>query len=237
MIAPIRSNVRTSDLPPLQNGDRLDAQEFCRRWDVTPQLKHAELIGGEVYMNPPVSAGAHGKPHWQMNFWLGNYVVATDGLETISESSVHFGPQDLPQPDALLRIKEQFGGTSRMVHQELHGTPELIVEVAASCASYDLHNKKEQYSSHGVQEYLVWVVRERKFVWFHLENGDFAQLPQAKNGVIKSQIFPGLWLDTKAMLADNWPKILETLRRGMETDDYRVFAANLKSQLRKKRKS
>src|SRR3982751_2057110 len=101
MIARRETN-SNSRIPRLQNGDRLDAKEFCRRWEVTPQLKHAELIGGEVFMNPPISAGDHGKPHWQMAFWLGHYVVATEGLETISESSVHFGPRDLPQPDALL---------------------------------------------------------------------------------------------------------------------------------------
>lgn len=188
-------------------------------------------------MNPPISAGAHGIPHGQIIVWLGHYALATLGVEIVSESSVHFGPDDLPQPDALLRIKDQFGGTSRMVRRELHGVPELIIEVAASSASYDLFIKKQRYAEHGVKEYLVWVVLERRFVWFALDSGNYVELPQARNGVIKSNIFPGLWLDTKGMLADNWPKILGTLRQGMETPEYVEFAAKLKSLRRKNRKS
>jgi len=43
------------------------------------------------------------------------------------------------------------------------GTPELLVEVAASSASYDLHDKLTSLPAHGVQEYIVWRVYDR--VW------------------------------------------------------------------------
>lgn len=237
MIAVGKSTTRFGNLPPLQHGDRLTAKEFCRRWDVTPHLKHAELIGGQVYMNPPISAGSHGVPHGQVIIWLGQYALPTLGVEVISESSIHFGPDNLPQPDALLRIKDQFGGTSRMIRQELHGPPELIVEVAASSAAYDLFEKKQMYALQGVQEYLVWVIHERKFVWFVLGGKAYVEQECSRAGVIKSQVFPGLWLDTKGMLADNWPQVLTTLKQGMESPAYLEFAAKLKCQNRKKRKS
>ena len=235
MIAPTNSINRRTDLPPLQNGDRLDAKEFCRRWDGTPGLKRAELIGGQVYMNPPVSE-SHGGPHWDLSFWIGHYVVATEGLKATSDTSVQFGPQDMPQPDVVVRIKEQYGGKSHLVDGMLHGVPEFLIEVAASSAAYDLYVKKQLYAAQGVQEYLVHAVHERKFVWFSLESGAYSELLPAKNGVIRSLVFPGLWLDTKAMLANNWPKILETLRHGMATEEYREFAVKLKAQSRKKRK-
>ncbi len=224
-------------LPPLNNGDRLNAAEFCRRWEAMPNLKRAELIGGQVYMNPPVSAGSHGIPHGQILYWLGHYSATTDGVEYIPESSVHFGPQDLPQPDAILRIKDRFGGTSHLVDNELHGAPEFVVEIAASSASYDLFDKKQRYRENGVQEYLVWVVHERRFVWFALESTGYVELAQPRNGIIKSRVFPGLWLDTKGMLANNWPKFLATAKSGMESPEYIEFAKTLKSQGRKKRKS
>ncbi len=227
----------TSVIPPLSNGDRLTAKEFCRRWDAMPELKHAELIGGQVYVNPPISAGSHGIPQGNILVWLWHYAVATEGVQQISESSVHFGPQDLPQPDVQLRVKDQFGGASRLVRGELHGAPELIVEVAASSAKHNLQIKKPRYAKHGVQEYLVWIVREKRFVWFALEAGEYVELPASRSGILKSRVFPGLWLDSKGLLADNWPKILGTLRKGMETPEYLEFAANLKSQHRKKRKS
>ncbi|MGA7234635.1 MAG: hypothetical protein WBY44_03075 [Bryobacteraceae bacterium] len=41
--------------PPLRNGDHLTSDEFMRRWEAMPNLKHAELIDGIVYMPYPVS--------------------------------------------------------------------------------------------------------------------------------------------------------------------------------------
>ena len=35
---------------PLHDGDRLTRDEFLRRWEAMPNLKHAELIDGVVYM-------------------------------------------------------------------------------------------------------------------------------------------------------------------------------------------
>lgn len=236
MIAPSDYKSAT-DIPLLTNGDRLTAKEFCRRWDAMPELKHAELIGGQVYMNPPISAGSHGIPHGQIIVWLGHYSMVTNGVELISESSVHFGPVDLPQPDVMMRVKDRFGGTSRLIRDELHGAPELIVEVSSSSAKYDLQIKKPRYAEHGVQEYLVWVVREKRFIWFSLEAGEYVELTASRGGILKSRVFPGLWLDSKGLLADNWPKILGTLRKGMESVEYLEFATKLKSQQRKKRKS
>ena len=183
-----RSSLSADQTPPLSNGDRLTATEFTRRWDNMPGLKHAELIGGQVYVNPPVSAGSHGIPHGQIMYWLGHYAVATEGVEFITESTVHFGLDDLPQPDAILRIQDRFGGTSRLVSDDLHGAPELVVEIAASSASYDLFDKQQRYLENGVQEYLVWVVYERRFVWFALDSTRYVQLKPARNGILKSQV-------------------------------------------------
>src|SRR5205085_10309023 len=120
--------------------------------------------------------------------------------------------------------------------KKLYGVTELIVEVSASSTSYDLHDKKDRYASQGVPEYLVWVVYEKRFVWFALQNGVYVELEQSRGGVIKSRVFPGLWLDTKGMLADNWPKILATLRKGMESPEYVEFSKRLKARRRQKRK-
>lgn len=188
-------------------------------------------------MNPPVSAGFQGRPHDHILFWLAQYAVATEGLEFFSDSSVHLGELDLPQPDGILRIKDRFGGTSQLLKGELHGAPELVVEIAASSAAYDLFEKKQSYQENAIQEYLVWVVHEDRFVWFSLSSDGYAELNPARNGVIKSQVFPGLWLDTKAMLAGNWPKILATAKNGIESEEYLGFAAKLKTQGRRKRKS
>jgi len=237
MIAPSRLQSPQSNLP-LRNGDRLDAEEFCRRWDFTPNLKHAELIGGQVFMNPPISAGSHGVPHVDILGWLWNYAGRTPGTQAISESSVHFGPKDLPQPDAMLRIREESGGTSFLKQEELYGTPELIVEVAARAAAYDLFDKKQAYLRYSVPEYLVWIVYEQKFVWFELREEQYVQRSANRSGVLTSAVFPGLWLDTRAILAQNQKRLLGTLQKGLDSPEHAEFVTKLKSLARKhKRKN
>jgi Uma2 family endonuclease len=47
-----------------------------------------------------------------------------------------------------------------------------VAEVAASTASYDLHDKLEEYERIGVREYIVWRVRENAINWFVREQGE-----------------------------------------------------------------
>lgn len=49
-------------VPPLQPGDHLTRDEFERRFDATPGLKHAELIEGVVYMAPALRFDLHAEP-------------------------------------------------------------------------------------------------------------------------------------------------------------------------------
>lgn len=50
------------------------------------------------------------------------------------------------QPDALLRLETAQGGGSRVTTDAyLEGPPELVVEIAASSAAYDLHDKRRVY--------------------------------------------------------------------------------------------
>ena len=65
------------------------------------------------------------------------------------------------QPDAMLFRLETMGGQCRIANDDfLEGPPELIVEVAASSASYDMHSKRHVYRRNGVQEYLVLLTLE-----------------------------------------------------------------------------
>src|SRR5437762_7156805 len=88
-------------LPLLQNGDHLSAAEFLRRYEAMPEVKKAELINGIVYMASPVRHDQHGKPDNLVQTWLGNYSIATPGVESASNSTTRLAPDDVPQPDGL----------------------------------------------------------------------------------------------------------------------------------------
>src|SRR5437868_1986062 len=96
-------------LPPLlRDDDRLTRDEFLRRWEAMPGLKHAELIDGIVYMPSPVSR-KHSDFHSAIDNWLGHYAVRTPGWRSGLEGT-WLMKEDAPQPDITLRILPEYGG-------------------------------------------------------------------------------------------------------------------------------
>jgi Uma2 family endonuclease len=219
-------------IPPLENGDKLTQAEFERRYHTMPQQKKAELIEGTVYMASPVRAKSHGKPHTHIMTWLGNYEVATPGVEALDNTTVRLDADNEPQPDALLRIKT--GGQSTISEDDyVEGAPELIVEIAASSASYDLHEKLRVYRRNQVQEYLVWRVYERKFDWLKLKVGEYIQIEPNADGIICSEIFPGLWLDINALLTGDLAQVLAVLQQGLSSEAHQNFLQELSGEARR----
>jgi Uma2 family endonuclease len=94
------------------------------------------------------------------------------------------------------------------------GAPELVVEVAASSASYDLHDKMEAYRLAGVPAYVVWRTVDRMIDWFRLRDGEYVRVEPDEDGVIESEAFPGLRLDLPAMIAGDRRRLLFALGIG-----------------------
>jgi Uma2 family endonuclease len=184
----------------LEPGDHLTRDEFERRYDAMPGLKKAELIGGVVYMPSPVRVRRHGGPQAYLITWLGTYRLRTPGVLVIANTSARLDLENMPQPDAAMLIEPACGGRARIDDDDyLEGAPELVAEVAASTASFDLHTKLRLYERAGAQEYLVWRVRDRAIDWFVLRPGGYERLPMRAAGIYYSEVLPGLWLDAQAM--------------------------------------
>ncbi|NET57988.1 MAG: Uma2 family endonuclease [Symploca sp. SIO2E6] len=201
-------------IPSLENGDQLTRLEFETRYHGMPHLKKAELIEGIVYMGSPLRIEQHGNPHAHIITWLGIYEAATPGVQTGDNCTVILDAENEPQPDALLRIKES-GQSTISEDGYVEGAPELIVEIAASTVSIDLRDKQRAYQRNQVQEYLVWRVYDQQFDWFRLRGGKYIKLQPDEQGIIKSEIYPGLWLDVNALLSGNLAKVLEVLQQGI----------------------
>ncbi|MEB3122559.1 MAG: Uma2 family endonuclease [Snowella sp.] len=203
-------------IPRLENGDKLTRSEFERRYHAMPNLKKAELIESIVYiMASPLRINQHGEPHAQIITWLGWYQAFTPNLQLGDNCTVRLDPDNEPQPDALLRIKN--GGQSTISEDGyVEGAPELIVEIAASTVSLDLHQKLNVYRRNQVQEYLVWRVNDGELDWFRLTNEEYIKLEPNADGVICSQIFSGLCLDKTALLTGDLAKVLKVLQVGTE---------------------
>jgi len=221
-----RAIASTLTLPPLENGDQLTRIEFERRYHAMSQVKKAELIEGIVYMASPLRLKKHGEPHARIMTWLGTYWAATPGVGLADNTTVRLDTDNEPQPDALLRI--EVGGQSCISDDDyVEGAPELIVEIAASTASIDLHDKLNVYRRNQVQEYLVWRVYDRQFDWFRLQEGDYIQLESNVDGMMCSEIFPGLWLEPSALLTGDLARVLAVVQQGITTAAHHAFVENL----------
>ncbi|MEO1211134.1 MAG: Uma2 family endonuclease [Cyanobacteria bacterium J06638_20] len=218
-------------VPWLENGDRLTRTEFEHRYAHMPHLKKAELIEGVVCMPAALRYRRHGRPHALIMGWLITYEASTPGIEAADNSTIRLDPDNEPQPDALLRIQQECGGQSFISDDDyLEGAPELIVEIAASSASYDLYDKLNAYRRNGVQEYLVWLVQDREFRWYQLKNERYIlQTPNAE-GVLTSTLFLGLWLNETALLSGDLAAVLETLKKGIAASEHHMFVQQLQSK-------
>jgi Uma2 family endonuclease len=222
--------------PLLEQGDRLTRPEFELRYEAMPELKKAELIEGIVYMGSPVKH-KHGQPHGQIMAWLGVYAAATAGTEVSDNTTIRLDEDNEPQPDACLRILEEYGGQSYVDEDDyLSGTPELIAEIVSSSAAYDLPDKLNVYRRHGVQEYVIWRTRDKQLAWFYLEQGHYVrQTPEAK-GIIASRVFPGLRLAVSARLAGEMAVVLHELQKGLASAAHKSFVRQLAAPQRKLKK-
>lgn len=197
---------------PLESGDRLTRAEFERRYSARPDIKKAELIEGVVYVASPVRTEEHGQPHFELTTWLGVYVSRTPGTIHATDSTVKLDADNEFQPDLFLAWDAAHGGTVQLEDGYVVGAPELVVEISASTASRDLSLKMDVYRRNGVKEYVVWQVYEERIDWFRLnEDGVYETVAPSEQGTLESQAFPGLRLDSAAMLRGDLGAVLRAL--------------------------
>ena len=95
------------------------------------------------------------------------------------------------------------------------------MEVCLTSASYDLHEKLDLSRRAGVKEYLALLVHDQEVRWHRLAGKNYKLMPEPRDGVYRSDVFPGLWLDASA---------IETLVRGLHTPEHDAFVKELASR-------
>jgi Uma2 family endonuclease len=212
-------------LPPLEAGDHLDQKTFHARYEAMPADFRAELIGGIVYVASPVRL-LHGRPYTNAIKWLAIYEEATPGVEALADVTAILGDDSEPQPDALLRLVH--GQTTEDDDGYLAGPPEFVVEIAVATESYDLHAKLRDYERHGVKEYLAMIVRTEEAAWFDRGGRRLVRRVPDADGILRSRVFPGLWLDPTALFRGDMRRVRTVLKRGLATTEHRAFAASIR---------
>ncbi len=198
----------------LESGDRLTRAEFHRRYCLRPDIKKAELVEGVVYVASPVRNSAHGEPVSDVVAWLSVYASRHPEVRKATDATVLLDADNEMQPDALLYFREAPKGGARPTSDDyIEGPPQLVVEVAASSASYDLHDKLRAYRRAGVLEYVVWRTLDEAIDWLRLQDGEYVRVQPNERGVIESSVFPGLRLHVAKMLAGDLGGVLAELEQ------------------------
>jgi Uma2 family endonuclease len=190
--------------PSLENGDRMDREEFHRRYSERPDLQHVELIEGVVYLPSPIRFEAHSVPQGVMLGWLLAYAARHPDVTATPPATVLLDSDNVVEPDAMLfaNSAEAVGPTGYV-----ESPPDLVVEIAASSVSRDLHDKLRAYERNGVREYIVWRVLDDAIDWFALRDGRYVRREPGASGIIESEQFPGLRLDVPKALALDLPGV------------------------------
>lgn len=219
-----------TQVPALVEGQRLSRDEFLRRWEAMPHLKRAELIKGVVRMPSPLSLD-HGDTDYDLGGLFFFYTANTPGIKG-NKASTSFMLEDAPQPDNHLRILSEAGGRTKRAGKYLDGGPELVGEISLTSASYDLGDKFDLYEEAGVLEYVVVLVEEREIRWFHRQDEKLQPVPEPADGIWRSRVFPGLWLNGPAFLAGDMAKVLATLNEGLQSPEHAAFVQELAARLK-----
>ena len=216
----------TMAIPPLNVGDHLSRAEFERRYEAHPEIKKAELVEGVVYVSSPIRIEQHSQPHLYLNTWVGTYLASTLGVRGGDNGTVRLDRWNEVQPDIFLRLPTTRGGKSRVAPDDyLEGPPELVVEIAASSVAYDLHEKKRAYERNGVPEYVAAQVYEQRVDWFVLRESGYEALQPDEKGILRSEVFPGLWLNPAAFWSGDLAAMLATLQEGLASPEHAAFVA------------
>ncbi len=217
-------------VPPLVAGDRLTRAEFERRYLSMPQVNKAELIEGIVYMPSPVRLSGHGRQHLLLASWLGHYLSKTPDLKDAGDNvTVRLDEDNEPQPDLCLLLPPSAGGVAKVdAEGYVVGPPELVCEVSGSTVSMDLHQKLDAYRRNGVREYLVWRVDDDAIDFFALRAGVYEPMPADARGIVRSEMFPGLWLDAPALLRGDLATVLAAVDHGVAAPDHAAFVERLR---------
>jgi Uma2 family endonuclease len=228
------SAARKTQPPPLVHGERLDQKTFHERYEAMPSHVRAELIGGIVNMPSPQKR-RHSVADPRLTVWLDDYAAETPGTELLSNATYILGPESERQPDASLVLAPEFGGRTWVDDEDyVHGPAELVAENSDATESIDLSAKKLDYERAAVQEYIVVALRQKKIFWFVRRRGKFKEIT-IKDGILRSQIFPGLWLDPDALLRRDRRALRAVLQQGLASPEHTSFVKKLEQRRERKK--
>ena len=179
---------------------RMSYEEWLR-W--AGEDNHSEWVNGEVIIFMPPKA-----PHQILisflHYLIGTFVeVMQLGRTLLSPIEVRLPQGSAREPDLLFLRTEHL---DRMTAERIVGPLDLVVEIISDESVHrDRVDKFDEYEAAGVLEY--WILDNRpgrqRAQFFQLdEQGRYRLIPVEADGIYRSQVLPGFWLQVEWLWAE-----------------------------------
>ena len=92
--------------------------------------------------------------------------------------------------------------------------------------SRDLWAERELYQTVGAREYLTVLLKLRQVIWRRLVHERYREIEAGEDGLLRSHIFPGLWLDPAALWSP-LKSIRKAVALGVKSPEHYAFGKRL----------
>jgi hypothetical protein len=74
---------------------------------------------------------------------------------------------------------------------------------------------------------VAWRVLDRQIDWFVLYEERYEPLNPAADGILRSTVFPGLWLDPATLIRGDVNAVFAIVQQGLNSPEHADFVARL----------
>jgi len=171
----------------------------------------ADLIDGVIYMASPDNVDAN-----RINGWLHTLVSVFArkrklGEVFISRVACRLDDHNAPEPDILfVSVKHK----ARIRRGGIAGSPDAAWEIVSpDSVERDYEKKWEQYERFKIPEYWIVDELEKKVTLLRLDRQGKYRPIAPRNGVLRSRVLKGFWLDLNWLWQDPLLDELEILEQ------------------------
>ena len=197
-----QKKVPSEEIPPLEPGDRLSRAEFERRYDAMPKLKKAELIEGEVLHAltcTPESTWAAtfptSSPGWDITRWL-----RRASSEPTTQHPAGPGQRAATRRCASSSTRPRVARRGSRPTTTLKGHPNSSPKLRRAASATTCTPSSRFIAAMACVSTWSGACCDREIDWFVLKRRKYVTLPLDENGLYRSKVFPGLWLDPAALI-------------------------------------
>ena len=196
---------RTNVLPPLVAGQRLDQPTFHERYEAMPPETRAELVGGVVYMPSPHAVTITARPSRIVSGWLFHYQRYTPGVDGGDDAhrQARSAAASLSRT-AIFASRRSWADRVDVDDEGYHHRRTRAGRRDRPLQPRVRPGREEGRLRAGRRLGIRGRrARPRRVHWFIRRDDRFEDLPPGPDGVYRSEVFPGLWLDPEALFAED----------------------------------